>query len=87
MRSHLIFTQNDQDYLAEKSQMLDNHTTHACKIAFLKVQSLKFALKTPEVGFDYLKSVREMVQTSLLSYIPNTYVLSEEGYYFTAIEN
>lgn len=87
MRSHLIFTQNDQDYLAEKAQMLDNHITHASKIAFLKVQSLKFAIRTPEVGFEYLQSVKEMVKTSLLANVPNTHVLSEEGFYFAPLEN
>jgi fructose-1,6-bisphosphatase/inositol monophosphatase family enzyme len=79
--------QNDQDYLAEKFRLLENHTVHASKIAILKIQSWKFALKTPEVGTRYQYAAEEMVRESLLCYIPNEHVLSEEGFYFAALEN
>ena len=79
--------QNDQDYLAEKFRLLENHTVHASKIAILKIQSWKFALKTPEVGARYQQAAEEMVRESLLCFIPNEHVLSEEGFYFAALEN
>ena len=87
MKSRLIYTQNDQDYLAEKFQLLENHLTHASKIALLKIQSWKFAVRTPEVGVSYLHSVEDMVRHSLLSYVPPSHILCEEGFYFSPIEN
>jgi hypothetical protein len=60
---------------------------HASKIAILKIQSWKFALKTPEVGTRYQMAAEEMVRESLLCYISNDHILSEEGYYFGALEN
>jgi hypothetical protein len=87
MKSRLIYTQNDQDYLAEKHQMLENHISHASKIALLKIQSWKFAVQTPEVGTGYLQSVEDMLRNSLLSYVPPAHILCEEGYYFTPNEN
>ena len=79
--------QNDQDYLAEKFMILEYHITHASKIALLKIQSWKFAMRTPEVGKKYQDAAEEMVRKSLLCFIPNSYVLSEEGYYFRPSEN
>lgn len=79
--------QNDQDYLAEKFKLLENHTVHASKIAILKIQSWKFALKTPEVGTRYQQAAEEMVRESLLRFIPNEHVLSEEGFFFAALDN
>lgn len=79
--------QNNQDYLAEKFQLMENYITDASKIALLKVRSWKFAMDNPEVGTTYQKAAEDMVKQSLLNFIPNTHVLSEEGYYFASIEN
>ncbi|MFT3823516.1 MAG: hypothetical protein QM731_06325 [Chitinophagaceae bacterium] len=79
--------QNDQDYLAGKYLMLENHIIHSSKIALLKIQSWKFAMKTPEVGKQYQQAAEDMVRLSLLRYVPNTHILSEEGYYFYPVEN
>jgi len=53
----------------------------------LKIQSWQFAMRTPEIGQTYLKEAATMIQQSLLSFVPNTFVLSEEGYYMHPIEN
>lgn len=82
-----LYIQNDQDYLAEKFQLLENHIMHASKIALLKIQSWKFAMRTPEVGSSYQLAAEQMVRESLLRFIPNSYVLSEEGYYLGHSEN
>jgi hypothetical protein len=82
---HMI--KNDQDYLAERFCLLDEQTVDQSKIALLKIRSLKFAQQTPEAGVDYEISVKEMVKRSLLHFIPNSFVLSEEGYYFSYNEN
>jgi hypothetical protein len=79
--------QNDQNYLAEKFMILEYHIVHASKIALLKVQSWKFAMKTPEVGERYQQAAEDMVRQSLLHVVPNSHVLSEEGFYFRPIEN
>ena len=81
------YTQNHQDFLAEQFHKLESQVLQESKIALLKIQSWQFALKTPEVGFTYQREAEEMVKQSLLSFVPNTYVLSEVGYYFCAVEN
>ena len=81
------YIQNDQDYLAEKFQLLENHIIHASKIALLKIQSWKFAMRTPEVGSTYQQAAEAMVRDSLLTTVPNTHILSEEGFYHTQVEN
>lgn len=81
------YIQNEQDYLAEKFMILEYHITHASKIALLKIQSWKFAMKTPEVGARYQKAAEDMVKQSLLSFVSNSHVLSEEGFYFRPIAN
>lgn len=81
------YIQNDQDYLAEKFLLQDNHIVHASKIALLKIQSWKFATRTPEVGNSYRQAAEDMVRASLLAEVPNTFILSEEGYFLGEIEN
>jgi hypothetical protein len=44
-------------------------------------------MKTPEVGLHYQQEAAAMVKQSLLSFVPNSYVLSEEGYYYRPLEN
>ena len=81
------FVQNDQDYLAGKYQLMENHIQHASKIAYLKIQSWKFAMRTPEVGSGYQRSVEDMLRQSLLAFVPNSHILSEECYYFACLAN
>lgn len=81
------YIQNAQDYLAEKCLLMDSHNVQASKIAFLKIQSWKFSLKTPEVGVRYQQEAEDMVKQSFLTYVPNSFVLSEEGFHFSEIEN
>lgn len=78
---------NQQDRLAEISRQMDNQVTQESKVAFLKIQSWQFAVRTPEIGATYLREAASMITQSLLSFVPNTFVLSEEGYYLNAIEN
>jgi hypothetical protein len=75
------FIQNDQDYLAAKFHITDSHVTQACHLAFLKIQSWKFALRTPSIGKRYRKEAEEMLKQSFFTYVPNSHVLSEEGFY------
>lgn len=75
------FIQNDQDYLAAKFHINDSHATQACHLAFLKIQSWKFALRTPSIGKRYRKEAEEMLMQSFFTFVPNTHILSEEGFY------
>ena len=87
MKPRIYFSSNDQDFLAEKFRVSDNHLTSASKIAMLKIQSWKFAMKTPEIGTKYLESVEEIIRNSFFNYIPAAHVLSEEAFYFGPQEN
>ncbi len=80
-------TDNQQDRLAEKFRQMDNQVVQESKVAFLKIQSWQFAVRTPEIGPSYLREAASMIKQSLLSFVPNTFVLSEEGYYLNPIEN
>ncbi len=79
--------QNQQDRLAEIFRQRDNQIIQESTVAFLKIQSWQFAVRTPEIGQSYLKEAATMIKQSLLSFVPNTFVLSEEGYYLDPMEN
>lgn len=78
------FAQNEQDFLAAKFHIDETHINQASHLAFLKIQSWKFALKTPTVGRRFKKEAEEMLLQSFFSFVPNSHVLSEEGYYFNS---
>ncbi len=79
------FLQNEQDFLAAKFHIHDSHITQASHLAFLKIQSWKFALRSPSICKQYRDEARELISRSFGSFVPNSYVLSEEGYYFTPL--
>jgi hypothetical protein len=87
MKPRIYYSSNDQEFLAEKFRVYDNHLTSASKIAMLKIQSWKFAMKTPEIGVKYLESVEEIINNSFFNYIPASHILSEENFYFAPQEN
>ncbi len=78
---------NNQDHLAQEFRQLETYITRESKIALLKIQSLQFAMKTPEVGLHYQQEAEAMVRQSLFSFVPNNFVLSEVGYFFCPMEN
>ena len=80
-------TENSQGYLAEQFCHKEKQVIQESRIAVLKIQSWQFASKTPGIRQTYLEEAAKMVSKSLLSFVPNSYVLSEEGYYFKPIEN
>jgi hypothetical protein len=77
------YIQNTQLHLAKQFIQADNSLTQECKIAFLKVQSWQFASNTPEIGKAYLMEAASMINRSLLAFVPNSFVLSEEGYFWS----
>jgi hypothetical protein len=81
------FIQNNQNGPAEEHRRFENYLLQESRIALLKIQSWQFAMKTPEVGEHYQQEATEMVKKSLLSFVPNSFVLSEEGYYYKPLAN
>ena len=81
------YTRNNQNYLAEEFQRFETYLLQESRIALLKIQSWQFAMKTPEVGIHYQQEATDMVKKSLLNFVPNSFVLSEEGYYYKPIGN
>ena len=81
------FTQNHAVHLAEQFIQRESSVNEESKIALLKVQSFRFAMKTPEVGIYYQQEAGDMVRRALLTFVPNTFILSEVGYYFSPVEN
>ncbi len=78
---------NQQERLAQTFRQIENQILQESKVAYLKIQSWQFAMRTPEIGQSYLREAATMLKQSLLSFVPNTFVLSEEGYYLNPIEN
>ncbi len=79
------YLENEQDYLAAKFHISDSHIRQASHLAFLKIQSWKFALRTPLISERYREEARELINKSFCSFVPNSFVLSEEGYYFSPL--
>lgn len=74
---------NQQDHLAAKFHIEDTHLAQASYLAFLKIQSWKFVLRTTTEDDKFRKEADEMIENAFFQFVPNTYVLSEEGFYFT----
>ncbi len=87
MNSRLIHTKNECGYLAEKFKMQENHQVSTSKIALLKIQSWKFAAKTPEIGANYLHSIEDIIRRSFFEYIPAAHVLCSEAYFTAPKDN
>jgi len=76
------FSENEQDYLAAQFYIDDTHITQASHLAFLKIQSWKFALNNPAVGQRFKREAEDMLNQSFFNFVPNSHILSEEGFYF-----
>lgn len=79
--------QNSQAELAADFQMKEIQVRYNSQIGLLKIQSVKYAQCTPELGARYLQTAKDIMHRSLFFYVSNGFVLSEEGFYFSALEN
>lgn len=75
------FTDNQQDYLAAKFHIDETQITQASHLAYLKIQSWKFALKTPSVGARFKDEAAEMLHHSFFIFQKNEEILEQEGFY------
>jgi hypothetical protein len=79
------FLQNEQDFLAARFHINDSHITQASHLAFLKIQSWKFAMRTPSIGKRYREEASELIVKSFCTFVPNKHILSREGYFSTPL--
>ena len=78
--------QSEQLFIAERFIFLDDHISQVSKLAFQKIRSLKLAF----LHAAYCKNQQELlelVKKSLLNYVTPDFVLSEEGFFESEIEN
>ena len=78
---------NNQDLLAEQFVLNDIRVSHASYEAVLKIRRWKFIIKIPGIGTRMRKEADSSMQKTLLSYVSNSFVLIEEGYFFSPSEN
>ncbi len=76
-----IFTENQQDYLAAKFHIDETHMIQASHLAFLKIQSWKFALRTPAIGTRFKEEAAEMLDQSFFLFQSNNDILEQEGFH------
>ena len=74
------FTENEQDYLAAKFHIDETHLLQASHLAFLKIQSWKFALKTASVGTRFKNEAAEMLEQSFFAFIAPNSILENENF-------
>ena len=74
---------NQQDYLAEKFRYMEDHIQQMSRLALLKLQSLHMVRNNRLMDAGKKIEMEEFVQSTLLNIVPNSYILSEEGFYFS----
>jgi hypothetical protein len=79
--------ENKQDLLAELFHLADINNSQASYNAVLKIKRWKFIMKIPGIS----KKIREEANLSLektfFNHVSSTYILIEEGYFFSPSEN
>ncbi len=78
--NNYLYTENQQDYLAAKFHINETHVLQASHLAFLKIQSWKFALRTPSIGARFRDEAAEMLNQSFFLFQPNMDILEHEGF-------
>ena len=78
---------NQQDYLAQKFRYTEEHIQQMSRLALLKLQSLQMVRRNRLLDDRKKLEMEDFVQSTLLNLVPNSYVLSEEGFYFTNVYN
>ncbi len=78
---------SNQEILAEEFAVYDTLINKASNEAVLKIKRWKFIGKIPGIGKRIRKEADRSIEKTLFSYVSNTYVLIEEGYYFDASAN
>jgi hypothetical protein len=85
MKDAMLF--NQQDYLAEKYRHEEEHIQQMSRMALLKLQSLQMVRQSKFIPLHRKLEMEDFVAQTLLHFVPNNFVLSEEGFYFNEMEN
>ncbi|ULQ57505.1 hypothetical protein KJS94_04740 [Flavihumibacter rivuli] len=78
MNQQLYF--NDQAYIAEKFQLIEDHLKDTSKMAVLKIRNWKLVEHLPETSKRYQKHMEQ----TLFNIVPNEFILCEVGYHFAS---
>jgi len=78
---------NKQNVLAEQFHLNDIQVSQSSYEAVLKIKRWKFISRIPGIGKSLRKEADGNLKRTLLTYVPNTCVLIEEGYFFSPNEN
>jgi len=73
--------QNEQHALAEQVYINEFYINRASKLAHMRIQSWKMAITTPGIAKEYISEVIQYIEQSFFSLVPNSFILSEEGYH------
>lgn len=79
--------ENKQDLLAELFHLSDTNSSQASYNAVLKIKRWKFIMKIPGISKKIREEANVSLEKSFFNYVSSTYVLIEEGYFFTPSEN
>jgi hypothetical protein len=78
---------NQQDYLAGKFRYAEDHIQQMSRLALLKLQSLQMVRNNKLLSRSKKREMEDFVRHTLLNLVPNNYVLSEEGFFFSELNN
>ena len=79
--------QNEQHALAEQVYINEFYINRASKLAHMRIQSWKMAITTPGIAKAYISEVKQYIQQSFFTLVPNSFILSEEGFYSSHTSN
>jgi hypothetical protein len=79
--------QNKQNQLAEQFHLKDIQIIKANYEANLKIKRWKFLMNIPGVGNRIREEATTDIQKNFLSYVNNTSILYEQGYYSYQVAN
>lgn len=77
---------NDQAYIAEEFQYMDEHTAQIARLAFFKINSYKLSL----IKASFCSSKEELssiIKNTLLNYADSGAILASLGFYDAEIDN
>ena len=78
---------NHQESIAEQVVLNEIYNNHACYEAILKIKRWKFIMRIPGVAQRIASEADESIKKNFLSFVSNKYVLAEEEYFLSHINN
>ncbi len=79
--------ENKQEVLAEEFHIADINSSQASYNAVLKIKRWKFIMKIPGIGIKIKQEANGSLEKTFFDYVSSTFVLIEEGYFFSPSEN